>query len=56
MILNVSKQEISILIDLLYSSDSEDQSIKNHLKEKLERLQTTSKSLKSTIEQVRNQE
>lgn len=54
MILNVSKQEVIALLDVI-SNASFPLEI-NHLKEKLRRLKTASEPVKSTIEQVRTAE
>jgi len=55
MILNVSKQEVNLMLELIgYSEDRcVDFGDCSHLREKLKRLQTTSEPVKSTIEQVR---
>ncbi len=54
MILNVNKQEVQTMLNLIsFSEDrSNDLADCSHLKEKLKRLQIASETVKSTIEQV----
>ncbi len=50
MVLNVNKQEVTRLLDILRDFENP---VFMHLKTKLKRLQATSEPVKSTIEQVR---
>ncbi len=50
MILNVNKQEVVELLNLI--DDAQYEPVLSHLREKLKRLQITSETVKSTIEQV----